>query len=180
MQIPSSFLALLALIPSIATGNPVAQQIKGSTLPAPTPISEAQPTATPDFSRCIFAAIVYDTIEGPFSLTALNNTIPPWAGWVFLRSNSANEPPEPYITPARPEPPYFTLNKGVLKTSQPGNEVSAHFAPSSGSGGFERFFLGGSGSEKPSEFAIKLSCDAEGNPYNELLAGEQSTLPFFV
>lgn len=194
MHIPSSLLALLALTPSIAIASPVAQLVEESTQVTgpsptpdsdPTPISQPQPTSTLDFSRCVFPAVIRTSINGPFKLNALSDTLPFSLYWVLLRDGSADGALEPYITVGRPAPPQFTLNEGSLNTTLgfDGASSPGRFSPSDDTKVLERLLFGGSdsasGSEEPAEFYSIQSCDASGRPYQELKAGRRGTFFFF-
>lgn len=156
MHIPNSLLALLALIPSIATASP-------------TPSSEPGPSPTPDFSSCVFPAVIETSIEGSFALSAFSDTVR-IQSTVLLRTSSVDGALEPYLSGLKIFPPFFTLNEGSLKMGPGFNpRPQGGFAPISGSEGLELFVFGGSG--EPAEFFSIRKCDASGNPYHELKSG---------
>ena len=191
MHIPSSLLALLALATSLATANPV--DVFNPTgppipIPRPAPTSTPKPTPsiTPDFSRCNFIQIIRSSIEGPFTLTALSDTLPLQSWPVFLRAPSAKKAQSPYISQTKIRPPLFALNEGSLNNtvgldgaSFPGRfETSYSYAANA----LERFLFGGKVGgyeiDESSGFYWIQTCDALGNPYQELKAG-RGTLPSF-
>lgn len=175
MRISSSFLALLALIPTIASTTPVAQRIEEN-VSSPEPASISQPKATPK-RDCIIRPISH-SLDGDFALYASLDTSP-FLYNVLSRGNTAEKVIELYITLARPFPPLFTLTNGLLNTTVGSDNapVSGRFGPSSN--GLQRLLFGGSG--EPADFYSVRNCyDAEGNPNDELVAGRGISLFIFA
>lgn len=149
-------LALLALTPCIAA--------------TPTPQSSddvINPIPTPDFSKCNFLQVIDTSIEGPFTLTLLSDTLP-LQEWPVYLDASAGDILSPYITKrSRLFPPKFTLTNGLLNITE--ESRSGRFVPSTVSKPLQELVFGGQGD--PSDFYAIQNCDATATQYTELKAG---------
>lgn len=173
MHVPRSLLltpllALLALTPSIAA--------------TPTPQSSndvIDPIPTPDFSRCIFPQVVDTTIEGPFGLSLLSDTLPLQEWLVFIGSPSEKDVESLYISRRiRIAQPTFNLTDGFLNTPYSGEgSYPGRFVPSTILSPLEQLVFDGQGD--PTYFDAMWTCDATGTPYLELRAGARGECFFF-
>lgn len=150
-----ALLALLALTPSVVA-TPVAQE--------PT-----DPTPSPDFSRCNFIQIIRRSWTGPFTLTALSDTLPLQEWPVIIQPPSVDAAKSLYISDTFTVPPFYALTEGTLNVTGFGEgSYPGRFVPSS-TKPLQRLVFGGRG--EPSDFYWIQNCDANGEPYPELKAG---------
>lgn len=132
------------------------------------------PAETTTTAGCSALTIVYSTVEKPFALTALpDDSIFSWS--VFLRSTSASQVVEPYISLVKLPLPSFRLTNGTLTTGGADSlEFPAFFGPT-----IDIFppvlqpLQFGGPSSTPAEFYVKPSCDVEDNGYLELRATQR-------
>ncbi|MCJ1429510.1 hypothetical protein MMC29_007425, partial [Sticta canariensis] len=76
---------------------------------------------------CVVPAIAAETLEKPFTLTALA----PKSSWsVLLKTPSRKEETQPFLSHTKIAPPVFRLTKGKLTTvGANGQTFPAHFGP---------------------------------------------------
>ena len=116
---------------------------------------------------CVVPEIAFETLEKPFTLTAL---APKSSWWVLLKTPSRTTETQPFLSHTKIAPPLFRLTEGNLTTvGANGQTFPAHFGPT-----IEIFppvlvpiFFGGD-SEADTTYYGGYACDSQGKTYLQL------------
>lgn len=119
---------------------------------------------------CVVPAIAIETLQKPFTLTALT----PKSSWfVLLKTPSSTEETQPYLSHTKIAPPLFRLTKGKLTTvGADGQTFPAHYGPV-----IEIFppplspIVFGGDSVADGNYYGGYSCDEQGKTYLKLFSG---------
>ena len=125
---------------------------------------------------CVVPAIAFETLEKPFSLTAL---APESSWWVLLKTPSRTTETQPFLSHTKIVPPLFRLTKGNLTTvGANGETFPAHFGPT-----IQIFppvlvpILFGGEDEADSSYFGGYACDSEGKQYLQLRGSLREWIP---
>ncbi|MCJ1264080.1 hypothetical protein MMC22_003951 [Lobaria immixta] len=122
---------------------------------------------------CIVPQIAFETLDKPFTLTAI---APKSDWWVLLKTPSATKETQPYISHTRIAPPQFRLTGGNLTTvGDNGKKFPAHFGPTIAifPPVLQPILFGGD-SEADSRYFAGYACDSQGKSYLQLRNSERT------